>query len=237
MYNKLMKVRITLTEEALGMMPTSKEVHEEFIASKAPDAPSIEEEVEAIGVEEVVEKQKTVFPRMQDGTPFFWDYQIRGMFKDAIGMLRKVPKSECSKVKAYKKAVDGLLFVNERRIPIHLGGDMGDCQRPLRASGPQGDRVALAHSETVPEGSYIEFTVKMLTPDLEDVVRECLDYGELRGLAQWRNSGKGRFQWDELDDGGKIIGGNRTEEGRKATEVRERKKTEKEKKEAEKKTA
>ena len=44
---KTMKVRLILTEEALGMMPTSKEVHEEFIASKAPDAPSIEEEVEA----------------------------------------------------------------------------------------------------------------------------------------------------------------------------------------------
>ena len=208
---KTLKVRLTLTEEALGMMPTSKEVHEEFIASKAPDAPSIEEEVEAVGVEEVVEKQKTVFPRMDDGTLFFWDYQLRGMVKDAIGMLRKVTNTACSKVTRYKKAVDGLIFVKERRIPIHLGGDIGDCQRPLRASGPQGDRVALAHSETVPAGSWIEFTFEILQDSLEKAVRECLDYGLRRGLAQWRNSGKGRYYWEELDDDGNVIGGNKAE--------------------------
>lgn len=208
---KTLKVRLTLTEEALGMMPTSKEVHEEFIASKAPDAPSIEEEVEAIGVEEVVEKQKTVFPRMDDGTLFFWDYQLRGMVKDAIGMLRKVTNTACSKVTSYKKAVDGLIFVKERRIPIHLGGDIGDCQRPLRASGPQGDRVALANSETVPAGSWIEFTFEILQDSLEKAVRECLDYGLRRGLAQWRNSGKGRYYWEELDDAGNVIGGNKDE--------------------------
>ena len=195
---KTLKVRLTLTEEALGMMPTSKEVHEEFIASKAPDAPSIEEEVEAVGVEEVVEKQKTVFPRMDDGTLFFWDYQLRGMVKDAIGMLRKVTNTACSKVTSYKKAVDGLIFVKERRIPIHLGGDIGD-------------RVALANSETVPAGSWIEFTFEILQDSLEKAVRECLDYGLRRGLAQWRNSGKGRYYWEELDDDGNVIGGNKAE--------------------------
>lgn len=206
---KTLKVRMTLTEEALGMMPTDKEVHETYIASKAPDAPSIEEEVEAVGVEEVVEKQKTVFPRMEDGTLFFWDYQIRGMFKDAMGMLRRISDNPCAKVTAYKKAVDGLIFVDERKIPIHLAGDIGDCQRPLRASGPQGERVALAHSETVPAGSWIEFTVRLLDDKLEKAVRECLDYCRLRGLAQWRNSGKGRCVWEELDDDGNVIGGNK----------------------------
>lgn len=206
---KTMKVRLTLTEEALGMMPTSKEIHEEYIASNAPDAPSIEEEVAAIGVEEVVEKQKTIFPKLPDGTPFFWDYQLRGMFKDSIGMLRNVPSMACSKLKAYKKKVDGLLFVQERKVPIHLSGEMGDCQRPLRASGPQGERVALAHSETVPAGSWCEFTIEMWTDDLEKVVRECLDYGTRHGLAQWRSSGKGTFVWEELNDNGNVIGGNK----------------------------
>lgn len=207
---KTMKVRLTLTEEALGMMPTDKDIHETYIASNAPDAMSIEEEVAAIGVDEVVNKQKTVFPKMDDGTPFFWDYQIRGMFKDSIGMLRKVPKTACSALKSYKKVVDGLLFTVERRIPIHVNGDIGDCQRPIRVSGPSGERVALAHSETVPEGSYIEFTVEMWVDDLEKVVRECLDYGTRRGLAQWRNSGKGRFVWEEIDEAtGNTTGGNK----------------------------
>ena len=39
-----------------------------------------------------------------------------------------------------------------------------------------------------------------LDESLEDVVRECLDYGQLRGLAQWRNSGKGRFAWEEITE-------------------------------------
>jgi hypothetical protein len=193
-----MKVRLTLTEEALGMMPANKELHETYIASKAPDAPKIEEEIAAVGVGEVVEKTMTVFPKLEDGTPFFWDYQIRGMFKDSIGMLRRIKDKKCSKLTSYKKVVDGLIFVNERKIPIHLSGPMGNCQRPLRADTMQGPRVALAHSESGPAGSTLEFTINLLDDSLEDVIRECLDYGKLRGLGQWRNSGCGRFVWEEV---------------------------------------
>lgn len=192
------KVKLTLTEEALGMMPTYKDIYETYIASKSPDAKTIEEEVAAIGVEGVTEKMMTVFPKMDDGTPFFWDYQIRGFFKDAIGMLRRVKTNKCAKVTNYKKVVDGLIFVNERKIPIHCSGPLGDCQRALRADTMQGPRVALAHSESVPAGSTCEFTINLLDDSLEDAVRECLNYGKLRGLGQWRNSGKGRFEWKEV---------------------------------------
>lgn len=197
-FAKELKVTVTLTDELLGMMPGDKELHETYIASKAPDARRLEEEIEAVGVDEVVEKGKTVFPRTADGAPCLFDYQIRGMFKDSIGMLRRVPGTACSKVKNYKKVVDGLLFVSPRKVAIELSGDLGDCQRPLRTQSPQGERTAIAHSETVPEGSRLTFTVQMLTADLEPVVRECLDYGELHGLGQWRNSGKGRFVWEEV---------------------------------------
>lgn len=198
---KEMTVTLTLIDEALGMMPANPEVHETYIASKAPDAKTIEEEVAAVGAAEVVEKTMTIFPRLEDGkTPFFWDYQIRGFFKDAMGMLRRVSDSECAKLKNYKKLVDGLIFIKERKIPINVNGEMGDCQRPLRAETMQGPRVALAHSETVPEGSTCTFTIKLLDGTLEKAVRECLDYGELRGLAQWRNSGKGRFTWTEAGE-------------------------------------
>ena len=192
------KVRLTLTEEALGMMPTDRDIHETYIASKAPDAMSMSEELELISVDEMVEKTMTVFPKLPDGTPFFWDYQIRGFFKDAIGMLRRVKTTKCSKLSSYKKVVDGLLFIDQRRIPIRCSGRMGNCQRPLRAETMQGPRVALAHSETVPAGSTCEFTLNLLDDSLEGVVRECLDYGRLRGLAQWRNSGKGTFEWEEI---------------------------------------
>ena len=53
---KELKVRLTFLEEVLGTANAEKDIHEKFIASKAPDAPSREQEVEALGIEEVVEK-------------------------------------------------------------------------------------------------------------------------------------------------------------------------------------
>lgn len=197
---KEMKVRITFTEEVLGTSSNNPELHDEFIASKAPDAPSRKEEVEALGVGEVVEKDMTVFPRNENHEPFIWNYQLKGFFKDACGMLRKVTGTKSSKVTAYKKEIDGLVFVFDRKIPIQNYKQIGECQRPLRASTAQGERIALAHSETIPAGSYIEFTVKCLKDSLMPVVKEWLDYGELRGFGQWRNSGKGCFTWKEIKD-------------------------------------
>lgn len=58
--------------------------------------------------EEVVEKSMTVFPKLEDGTPFVWDYQIRGFFKDTCGALRKVKGTQSEKIKAYKKKLTDL---------------------------------------------------------------------------------------------------------------------------------
>ncbi len=198
-------VRLTLTEEALGTSSSSKELHKEYIASKAPDAKSTEEEVAALGVDAVDEKGRTVFPRMavgdDDDVPFVYDYQLKGFFKDAAKMLKKVSGSECSKVRAYKQAIDGLIFIDQRKIPwmaedgtpAHVGPT---CERPLRASTPMGERVAISSSETVPAGSHLDFGIILLDKTLLPMVKECLTYGRLRGLCQWRNSGKGTFTWE-----------------------------------------
>lgn len=195
---KEMKVRLTLLEEILGTAPNDKDVYRTFIGSNAPDAPSREEEIEAVGVDEVIEKGMTVFPKNADGCPIMWDYQIKGFFKDACGMLRRVPKSKSSGMKAYKKIIDGLIFVNERQIPFQFDGEIGECQRPLRAQTAQGERVSLACSETIPAGATIEFTVLCMVDSDMVCVCEWLDYGLMRGLGQWRNSGKGRFKWEEI---------------------------------------
>ena len=39
-------------------------------------------------------------------------------------------------------------------------------------------------------------------------VIEWLEYGYFRGIGQWRNSSKGRFCYEILDDEGKVICGN-----------------------------
>lgn len=194
---KRMKVRVTFFEEVLGTSSANPEIHQEFIASKAPDAQSMEEEVAALGADAVFEKGMTVFPRV-NGLVGAWDYQWKGFFKDACGVLRKVPKTVASKIKAYKKEIDGLIFIEERFVPFSFDGEPGRCERPLRAQTLQGERVALASSETVPEGTTQEFTIRCLVDEDLALVREMLDYGSLRGFGQWRNSGKGRFTWEEL---------------------------------------
>ena len=195
---KEMKVRVTLLEEMLGTASNNAQIHEEFIASKAPDAKNREEEIAAIGVEAEVEKSMTVFPRNKDGRPIMWDYQVKGFMKDSCGMLRKVTGTKSSGMKSYKKTIDGLIFINEREIPINFEGSVGSCQRPLRAQTAQGERISLANSETVPAGSTLEFAIKCLVDADMNAVKEWLDYGELRGLGQWRNSGKGKFKWEEI---------------------------------------
>lgn len=194
------KVKATFLEELLGTASNNPDIHSEYIASKAPDAMSAEEEVAAIGVDETIEKSMTVFPRDPHGNPILFDYQVKGFFKDAAGVLRRVPGTKSSKIKAYKKEIDGLLFVTPRMITLNMPGPMGECQRPLRASTAQGERIALAHSETAPAGTTIEFEIRCLTKEMYDLAKELLDYGNLRGIGQWRNSGKGRFEWEEVKD-------------------------------------
>lgn len=193
---KSIKVKVTFIEEVLGMASSDPNLHDNFIAKNAPDAPKREEEIAAIGVDEAVRLGTTVFPRNAKGVPCFWDYQIKGMFKDSVGMLRKVEGTACSKIKAYKKEIDGLIFIAPRMIPINAAGEMGTCQRSLRASTPQGERISLASSETLPAGSTIEFEITLLVDSDEKWVIECLDYMKLRGLGQWRNSGKGRAVYE-----------------------------------------
>lgn len=194
-----LKVKLTFVEPILGTSPANEDIYREFIASKAEDAATIEDEVAALGAETVAEKGMTVFPRMEDGTPFLYDYQIKGFFKDTCGGLRKVKGSVSAGIKAYKKEIDKLIFPEPRCIPFDSYGEIGVCQRPLRAQTAQGERVSLAMSEEIPAGASVTFGIVCLTDDHVKAVREWLDYGRFSGIGQWRNSGKGRFTWEEVE--------------------------------------
>lgn len=209
MKTKILKVKITFLEPVLGTWPSNQNVARDFIASKSPDAATIEDEVAALGVDAVADKGMTVFPRNENGEPVLYDYQIKGFFKDSCGMLARVggktetgkkrAVNESGKLSAYKKVIDGLIFPQPLMIPIKVNGKIGDCQRPLRAQTAQGERVSLANSEEIPAGSTCEFEILLMDESLENAVLEWLDYGVLRGIGQWRNSGKGRFTFDIID--------------------------------------
>lgn len=195
---KSIKVKLTFTESILGTSPSNEEIYREFIGSKSPEAATIEDEVAALGVDTVAEKGMTIFPKLEDGTPYFYDYQIKGFFKDTCGGLRKVKGTEASKIKAYKKEIDKLIFVQPRKIPIIFDGEIGRCERPLRAQTMQGERVSLACSEEIPAGATCEFEIVLFLDEHEALVKEMLEYGKFSGIGQWRNASHGRFTYEIL---------------------------------------
>ena len=215
----IMRFRLTMVEELLGTAPGDPEIYRKFIESrraKAGGPEPVESETETLPtVDEEIGSGMTVFHRLPgsdrpsgnamiaNGQPMMYDYQIKGMFKDACGSLRRAPGMLSQKLKAFKKEIDGLIFVEPRMIPLVLpeGGVIGICQRPLRAQTAQGERIALAISESVPAGTVLEFGVRCFRPDLFEYIAEWMDYGQYRGLGQWRNSGKGRFTFEVIKEG------------------------------------
>lgn len=197
-----MKVEVTVLVDMLGMTAADKDIHLKHIASRSADAEKMAEEDAALPANTLMEKAMTVFPRDTDGMPIFWDYQLKGFFKEGFKILAelqdgevKIGKSKLSKFTA-ARLVDNYLFCGPRRI--RLAPVSGTCTRPLRGWTMQGERVSLATSEVVPAGTTFVFEVKWLLPELEKLVRMCLDYGALKGLGQWRNAGMGRFEWREV---------------------------------------
>ncbi len=213
------KVKFTLLHPMLGTTAGNSEIVRDFIASKVKDSkdPNIDaearaaEEVDAIEktleerTEDQIENAMTMFPA-ENGIPFIWDYQIKGFLKAAVlatcvdsgaftdAQLKKLKLTRYT----YKRTVDNLWFPYPRRIMLDMPGPLTVLQRPLRAETMRGERICLSISEAAPVGTTFECLIKYINPVHGKIIRECLDYGELKGLLQWRNGGYGRFSWEEL---------------------------------------
>ncbi len=202
------RIKLTFIEPILGTVPKDKEIYRSYVQGKALkearkigleiEADDIEDEIETI--EELEEKGWTGFHQL-DGQPILYNYVIKGFFKDACGMLRRAKGTKSSKTTAYKKIIDGLVFIEPRQMLLNLNGqEMGVLERPLRAQTAQGERVALARSDTCPPGTTLEFKVKVLGQVTKAILTEWLEYGELRGLGQWRNASYGAFSYEILPE-------------------------------------
>jgi hypothetical protein len=190
-------VVLTFTEEVLGTVTKDKAVYASYIQSKAPPDQSTDDELET--VEEIEQRGWTGF-HMEGGQPLLYDYAIKGFFKDAVSMLKRVDVGDpplSKKLTAHKKIIDGLVFVRPRRIPLLLpdGVGLGVNERPLRAQTAQGERVALARSDTCPPGTVCAFDVQVLGQVTQEMLTEWLEYGALHGLGQWRSGGHGTFDF------------------------------------------
>lgn len=197
---KVRKYRFTLTftEPLLGAVPKDEDTYWNYIAPKAEGVATEDLEDEAEDLPEVDEDEEqgvTGFLTDKKG-PYLMDYVIKGFMKSACGALRRVSGTHSKKLRAYKKVINELVFVDPRKIHLQLpeGKGLGRLARSLRASTPQGERIAIARSDTAPVGTVIEFTLKVIGDALsEDLIFEWFDYGEFLGIGQWRNGSYGRF--------------------------------------------
>jgi hypothetical protein len=215
MTTEKMTVKITFNEPTLALNSENRETQETYIACKAPSQIKTREEIECLpnNAEEVKETPKTVFSRDDQNRIFVWNYQWRGFIKGALESLIELGESTISKWQ-YKKVVDLFVFVDPRRIFLlkpdgahWLGTDPKIITRPLRATTMQGDRIALAASEMLPEGTTCQFVVESQVADnakakLALVDRELLEAifnrGKFVGFSQWHGGGWGRFTWEEV---------------------------------------
>lgn len=215
MKTETIRVKLTFLDSILGGEPGSAELHEDYIQSKIPDDIYTEEERAAIKEEEINallegdQKGKTVFYRNPDGVPCLKNNHIKGFFKSACAALKSDKSNISSKITAYKKEIDTHVFIfadvnnkADRFIPIQNHGEVGSCQRPLRAQTAQGERVAIADSEEIQAGAWVEFDVVTLQHDKKpigpDLIKEWLDFGLFNGLGQWRSSGHGAFTYEVI---------------------------------------
>ena len=221
-FEKDIRVRVTFLDEILGSLPGDPELHETYIARKAPNAEQLAEELDSMDINEEITKGMTIFPVNHNGERMLWPYQVKGFIKNAQKFLNlAAPKTNKQYITMYRMKIDQLVFIKATDadwgdlagIRIHYPetvlktdvtfdgspSDWPECERPLRASTPMGERVAIAHSESCPPGSWVEFDIKVIgDKQLAGNITEWLDYGIYSGIGQWRNSGKGRFTWREI---------------------------------------
>jgi hypothetical protein len=210
---KTLKIKIKFIEELLGGCPSEKSIYREYIASKAPDAPSKEDEIQHIGVEETAKKGTTIFLKRKDGTPCLSNHTWIGYFKEKVKYIRQEDGSKCKKFTAYKTKIDGNFSILPRFVNLSLpeGKDIELCERTLRADTPQGPIVSLTASEAAPYGTTCSFNLMIGSNEFLPYVIECLDKGFFSGTGQWRSGGKGRFVYEMIDlDTGELVSENTT---------------------------
>ena len=202
---KKIRVKLTFVQEVLGTACNNPAVYDEYIAKKSGSVEKAAEEMETLPAGELEEKGMTVFHRDGD-VPILYDYMIAGFIKEALGAaveygaIKFGTNQKVSKY-TYKRVVDNQIFVTPRKLHLVLpeGGAIGECVRPLRCETMRGDRVALAKSETVPEGTTVEFFVMVMHDALVPLVTDAFVRGAMKGIGQWRNAGNGRFVFEMVE--------------------------------------
>lgn len=201
------RFRLTGISPLLGSSPMNKQIFTDYIATKGKTA-----EEKARGkddAEDIVDSNDKVTGFYRDretGNIILKPYQIKGFLKEAAKSLK-----DSIGLASTTSKIDNLVFIMDKVIPVTRNGQPITApddylERPLRGETAQGPRVSLAKSEMIEEGWQVEFTARVLSnkgsaksvPLTMEVFEQFLEYGELKGLLQWRNGGYGSFTFEEI---------------------------------------
>lgn len=141
----------------------------------------------------------TIFLK-ENGRPYLLSHMFKGLLKSAYRALHRCDGNEplakrTHALSAGVQVIDTGIFPQPKKIFLELpeGAQMGYCMRSLRAKTAQGDRIALALSESLPAGTKCHIEFLILSDTWEGILQNWMLYGQLSGIGQWRNSGKGAF--------------------------------------------
>ena len=206
-------IRVTLITEILGTTAPDPEMFRKYILTK-PGTPvfAVEDEPGMLpqrSEEELSDDDKnkaTVFLRDSEGCPILRSYQFKAFLRTAgkdMGENPVIKKLVGGDKKAY---LNKLILRNVKVFPenIKIANNVEPAlfSRPLRASGPSGERVAIASSEYCARGNSFEIVLGVLPNEALpwDLFKELLHYGTIQGLLQWRNAGHGAFKYQDLGE-------------------------------------
>lgn len=197
--------RITLIEPILGSLPSQRQVYQDLVAARAPE-PDVEGVEEMAMLPEGMDARTTVFLRNNEGMCSLLDYQFFGFLKEAGNTLKDIVQYESQgrRAKATKEGIAALrsklgryAFCGPRIIPLQKEPN-GIFRRPLRRITKDGPMSCIATSELINAGLSFDVWIGLL-PHGEvqwSVIEQLLEYGQMKGLGQFRGGGFGRFAFD-----------------------------------------
>jgi len=196
------KVKLQLSEPMLGTVPTQSSIWANHIATKQAKAlkregwaeADIKKELESTieGVADNDDLQVGLTGFFNDGDGYFLrDYQVKGFLKEAAKVMKQFGAT-----KQLRSKVVQSLFVRPRKVYVAKpNADLEIVERPLRGQTPQGERIAIARSFSVPAGTKLEFEIHTLNGVItKGCVEALLEYGQYQGFGQWRGAGNGSFE-------------------------------------------
>lgn len=165
--------------------------------SKVEDDEEDEEDLDTSGI--------TGFLCDEKLEPYFDAHLPKALFKEAWTARKQNTTTLSSKMKTGKSIISRQIFISgtepkrptKLRLHVPFKEKISILSRALRAETKMGPRNALAVSVILPEHTWFEFFIRVLSPDVvkAEHLHEWLSYGEFNGFGQFRGGNYGQFSY------------------------------------------